>query len=179
MEMKVFRRTAGYTVFDHKRKKNFGRAGSRTSWRDTKKVQIKLATKCNKNKKREDAKDYAELPLKRLLNEAETGLSRPDSWRMIMQKPKSGLGRFIFYVSRSHSPPAGLLWRSDQLVAEVATYTTHKKYKTPTTIPSAGFEFPIAAQAPTDIRLSTANVISLHLLLRTRNVTSDFILMND
>jgi hypothetical protein len=94
--------------------------------------------------------------LKRLLNEDETGLSRPNSWRMVMmmmQKPKSGLGRFIVDVSRSQIHPARPLWRSDQLVAEAATYTTHNKYETPTTIPSTGFEFLIAARAATDIRL--------------------------
>jgi len=43
-------------------------------------------------------------PLKRLLNEAETGLSRSISWRMMMmQKPKTDLGTFIVDVPRSHS----------------------------------------------------------------------------
>ena len=41
-------------------------------------VQIKFSTTCNKNEQQQDGKNNAELPLKRLLNEAETGLSRPD-----------------------------------------------------------------------------------------------------
>jgi hypothetical protein len=51
-----------------------------------------------------------------------------------MQQPKSGIGRLIVEVSRSRTQldnthPAELLWMSDQLVAEVATYTTHNKHK--------------------------------------------------
>jgi len=34
----------------------------------------------------------------------------------------------------------GYLWTSDQLIAEAATYTTHKEQKGRTPIPSAGFE---------------------------------------
>ena len=32
-----------------------------TSWRETKKIQIKLATTCNKNEQQQDAKNNAEL----------------------------------------------------------------------------------------------------------------------
>ena len=35
--------------------------GSRTSWRETKKLQIKFATTCNKNERGQDAKNDAEL----------------------------------------------------------------------------------------------------------------------
>ena len=41
------------------------------------------------------------------------------------QQPHSGLGRLIVVVRRPHTQPVGLLWASDQLVAEAATYTTH------------------------------------------------------
>ena len=48
----------------------------------------------------------------------------------VAQKPNFGLGRLIVEVSRSytirntHTRPVGLLWTSDQPVAEAATYTT-------------------------------------------------------
>jgi hypothetical protein len=59
IEMKFFRRTVGYTLFDHKR--NIGRGESRTSSRETKKTQFKLATTSNKNEQQQDAKNNAEL----------------------------------------------------------------------------------------------------------------------
>jgi len=40
----------------------------------------------------------------------------------------------------THIHPVGLLWTSDQLVAEAATYTTHNKHKWKTSIPSSEFE---------------------------------------
>ena len=59
-------------------------------------------------------------------------------------QPNSGLGLLIFEVpishTISHTHPVGLLWRSDQLVAETATYTTHNKPKRRISLPSAGFE---------------------------------------
>jgi len=61
IEIKLFRRTAGYTLFDHKRNEEIGRAESRTSWRETKKIQIKFATTCKKNEQQQDAKNNAEL----------------------------------------------------------------------------------------------------------------------
>jgi len=45
----------------------------------------------------------------------------------VTQQPNSGLGRLIVEVSRSHTYTIGFLWTSDQLVAEAATCTTHKK----------------------------------------------------
>jgi hypothetical protein len=62
------------------------------------------------------------------------------------QLPKSGLGRLIVEVSRSHTirhthtraRAVGLLWTSDQHVAEAATYTTHNKHKKQTSKPLAG-----------------------------------------
>jgi len=47
------------------------------------------------------------------------------------QQPKSDLGRLIAVVFRSQTirrtsaHPTGLLWTSDQLAVEAATYTTH------------------------------------------------------
>jgi hypothetical protein len=48
--------------------RNFGRAGSRTGWPETKNIQIKFATICNKNgqqqqqqQQQQDAKNNAEL----------------------------------------------------------------------------------------------------------------------
>ena len=68
------------------------------------------------------------------------------------QHSNSGLGRVIAEVSRSHAirhthththtHTVGLLWKSDQHIAEVATYTTHNR---PKSMPSAGFEPAIAA----------------------------------
>jgi hypothetical protein len=40
----------------------------------------------------------------------------------------------------THTHPVGLLWTSDQPVAEVATYTTHNKHKRRTYMPSQGFK---------------------------------------
>jgi hypothetical protein len=66
-----------------------------------------------------------------------------------MQQPNSGLGRLIFEVFGSHTirhtQPVGLLSASDQLVAGVATYTTHNKHKRQTSMPSPGFEPSIPA----------------------------------
>jgi len=57
----------------------------------------------------------------------------------VAQQTKSGLDRLVVEVSRSHTirhthtHQLGLLWTSDQPVAEAATYTTHKR---PTSVPS-------------------------------------------
>jgi hypothetical protein len=71
-----------------------------------------------------------------------------DNIFFVAQRPKSGRGRLIFEVATSHTHththtqtrPVGLLWTSDQLVAEAATYTTHNTHKRRTSMPSAGFE---------------------------------------
>jgi len=53
VEMKICR-TAGFTLFDHKKEwRNSGRAESRTSWRETEKIQSKLAMTCNKNEQQD------------------------------------------------------------------------------------------------------------------------------
>jgi hypothetical protein len=44
-----------------------------------------------------------------------------------------------------HTHPIALLWTSDKLVAEAATYTTHNQHKTRISIPSAAFEPAIPA----------------------------------
>ena len=67
----------------------------------------------------------------------------------VAQQPESGLGRLIVKVSRSHTHrhthPVGLLWTSDKLVAETATFTTHNKHKRRIFMPSAWFEPAIPA----------------------------------
>jgi hypothetical protein len=67
----------------------------------------------------------------------------------VTQQPNSGLGRFLVEVlgdhAQLHTHTVGLLWMSDQIVAEAATYTTHNKYKRQTSMPSAGFEHAIPA----------------------------------
>jgi hypothetical protein len=47
-----------------KKWRNFGRVESRTSWRETKKIQIKLATTCNKSEWKQHGKNNAELQTK-------------------------------------------------------------------------------------------------------------------
>ena len=53
-------------------------------------------------------------------------------------------GRLIVEVSRSqtvtHTNPVELIWTSDQLVTEAATYATHNKHNRRTSMPWAGFE---------------------------------------
>jgi DNA-dependent RNA polymerase auxiliary subunit epsilon len=59
--MKIFR-TTGCTLFwPQKKWRNFGSAESRTSRRETKKLQIHLAATCNKNEQQQDAKNNAEF----------------------------------------------------------------------------------------------------------------------
>jgi hypothetical protein len=57
-------------------------------------------------------------------------------------QPHSGLGHLIFEVPRSHTNAhsVGLLWRSDQSIAEAVTYATHNEHKRRTCMPSAGFK---------------------------------------
>jgi hypothetical protein len=66
----------------------------------------------------------------------------------VVQEPKSYLGRLIVEVSRpptiihtraharTHTRTVRLLWTSDQLVAEAATYTTRNKHKRHISTPS-------------------------------------------
>jgi hypothetical protein len=59
----------------------------------------------------------------------------------VVHQPNSCLGRLIVEVSRSHTirhthtQPKGFPWTSDQLVAKAATYTTHNKHNTQTSMP--------------------------------------------
>jgi len=46
-----------------KEQRNFGRVESRNSWRETKTIQIKLATTCNKNEKQQNAKNTSNTEL--------------------------------------------------------------------------------------------------------------------
>jgi len=66
----------------------------------------------------------------------------------VKKQLKSGLGCLNFKVSRSHTGPpgvVGLLWMSDQLVAEAATYTKHNWNMVRASMPSAKFEPAIPA----------------------------------
>jgi len=62
----------------------------------------------------------------------------------VAQQSNSGLDRLIVEVYRSHTTrrthPVGLLWTSDQPVAEAATNITHNKHKRQASMPSVGFE---------------------------------------
>ena len=62
--------------------------------------------------------------------------------------PMSPLVRLLDHThthTHTHTHRVGLLWTSDQLVAEAATYTTHTTHKRRTAMPSAGFERGIPA----------------------------------
>jgi len=67
----------------------------------------------------------------------------------VAQHKNSGLSGLTVEVPKSntirHRHQVGLLWASDQLVAEAAICTTHNKYKRRTSMPSAGFEPAIPA----------------------------------
>jgi len=51
--------------------------------------------------------------------------------------------------THTHTRLVGLLWTSDQLVAEATTYTTHNKYKWRNSMPPAGLEPAIRTIRPT------------------------------
>jgi hypothetical protein len=58
-------------------------------------------------------------------------------------QPKCALAPSLFrflYYTQLDTRPLGLLWASDQLVAETATCTTHNKHNRRTYMPSAGHE---------------------------------------
>jgi len=71
------------------------------------------------------------------------------------QQPNSVLRRltlrFLDYTQHTHTHTAGLLWMSDQFVAEGATYTTHKIHNRRTSMLSAGFELAIPAIKPLQV----------------------------
>jgi len=50
-----------HTFWTQKEWRNFGRTESRTSWQEDEKIQIKLATTCNKNDQQQHDKSNAEL----------------------------------------------------------------------------------------------------------------------
>jgi hypothetical protein len=60
-----------------------------------------------------------------------------------------------------HTEPVGLLWTSDQPVAEGASYTTHNRLKRQTFMPSAGFEpaIPLVKRLQTCVLHRTATGI--------------------
>jgi hypothetical protein len=62
IEMKFFRRSAGYTLFDHKRNEEIlKQLKEEPVHEETKKIQIQFATTRNKNEHQQDGKNNAEL----------------------------------------------------------------------------------------------------------------------
>ena len=91
-ETKFFQKNSQVHPFwSQKEWRNFGRV---ESWRQTKKIQIKLSVTCNRMNSsrmakivlncRQNGRRWLGRPLKRLLDKAERGLSRPHSWWMMM-----------------------------------------------------------------------------------------------
>ena len=96
----------------------------------------------------------------------------------LAQHPNSSLGRLIVEVSRWHkirnTCPISLLWMSDQLVAEDASYTTHNKHEWRKTIPSVEFEhtFPAIKHPQTHILDLMATGVDFPLLLKVKVKTN-------
>jgi G:T-mismatch repair DNA endonuclease (very short patch repair protein) len=59
--MKFHRRTVRTLFWTQKERRNFGRDENRTTEQKTKKIQIQLATTCNKSEQKECDKNKAEL----------------------------------------------------------------------------------------------------------------------
>jgi len=97
----IFRRTAGYTLFEHKKKEEIlEKTVRRNSWQETKKIQIKLATTCKKNDQQQNDKSNAEwmkTTSKRQLDKAETGLLRHKSWWMMMKNLTAYLKKNLIF----------------------------------------------------------------------------------
>ena len=55
----TFQNSRLLSFWPQKEWRNFGRDESRTSWRETKKIQIKFAKTCNNNEQQQDAKNNA------------------------------------------------------------------------------------------------------------------------
>jgi hypothetical protein len=77
-------------LWSQKEWKNFGWVEKRTSWSETNKTQIKLATTCNKMNSSKMAEimlncrpNVRRRPSKRSLDEAETGLSRKQDYTSV------------------------------------------------------------------------------------------------
>jgi hypothetical protein len=56
-----FSEQPGTPFLTTKERSNFGKIECITSWRKTKKIQIKVAMTCNKNEQQQDAKNNAQL----------------------------------------------------------------------------------------------------------------------
>jgi hypothetical protein len=86
---------------------------------------------------------------------------------------RQGVGQLTFKVSRchttrhthTHTHTAELLWTSDQLVAEAATYTRHNKDKTRKSVTLAGFEtaIPVIERLQAYVLAGTATEIGLDI----------------
>jgi hypothetical protein len=73
----------------------------------------------------------------------------------VTQQPKSGTGRLILEVYRSHPDTphsVELLWTSDQSVAEICTWQHTNTHKRQTSMPPAVFEPTIPARARPNAR---------------------------
>jgi len=69
----------------------------------------------------------------------------------VAQQQNSGLGRFMFEVSKSQTiqhKPVGPLCTSDQPIAVLTTHSTHNKQNIRTLMPSVGIETAIPAIEP-------------------------------
>jgi len=100
------------------------------------------------------------LPIRTLYYDR--ALNRNNFFFPVALQPKAGHGLLIDDVSRSHTTTVGLLWASDQGVAETSTWqhtaltidkhpcrdlylTTHSTHNRQTSMPPVGFEPTISA----------------------------------
>jgi hypothetical protein len=95
----------------------------------------------------------------------------------VAQEPKSGLGRLLLEVSRSHSDTphsVGLLWTSDQSVAETSTRQHRNTHKGQTYRHHAGFEptVPVSARPKANALDRAATGIGIRWFHSTRNVVT-------
>ena len=100
----------------------------------------------------------------------------------VAQRPNSGLGHLFFcgfeiIRNRTHTQ-AGLLWTSDQLVAEAATYTSHNISKRRTSVPSAGLEPAIPFTTAINAKWSLGVPSPLCILELSRPVRIDMAVKN-
>jgi len=87
------------------------------------------------------------------------------------QQPKSGLRCLIVGISRlqtvRHTHPVGFLWKSDQLVAEPTTYTTHNKQGDEHWCPQQIQNHDPSNQVAADLRLRPCGHQKQHIIPHT------------
>ena len=78
--------------------------------------------------------------------------------------------------TQTYTQPVGILWTSDQLVAEPATYKTHNKNQRRTSVHSAGFKTTVPAikRHPTYASVRTATAIGYNILPFFNSVSIPF-----